>query len=45
MNNFLISDKFKGHNLVVTGLIKNKNNELVSCSDDTTIKIWEKNYI
>ena len=45
MNNFSISDKFKGHNLVVTGLIKNKNNELVSCSDDTTIKIWEKNYI
>jgi WD40 repeat protein len=45
MKNFLISDKFKGHNLVVTGLIKNKNNELVSCSDDTTIKIWEKNYI
>jgi WD40 repeat protein len=45
MNNFLIRDTFKGHDSVITGLIKNNNNELVSCSDDNTIKIWEKDYI
>jgi WD40 repeat protein len=44
MKDFSIRDRLIGHYSVVTGLIKKNNNELVSCSD-TSIKIWEKNYI
>lgn len=42
INNYSQSDKLTEHHLDVTGLIKRNNNELVSCSYDCTIKIWEK---
>lgn len=43
INNFSEIDKLTGHNSNVSGLIKANNNELISCSYDSTIKIWEKN--
>ena len=44
MKDFSIRYRLIGHDSVVTGLINKNNNELVSCSD-TSIKIWEINYV
>ena len=43
MRNFLCCDILNGHSLDITGLIKANNNEIISCSKDNTIIIWEKN--
>ena len=43
MRNFLCCDILNGHSLDITGLIKTNNNEIISCSKDNTIIIWEKN--
>ena len=42
INDYSESYKLTGHYSDVTCLIKTNNNELVSCSYDRTIKIWEK---
>jgi len=41
-NLIFIYENEKAHNLPINSLIKLSNNHFASCSEDSTIKIWQK---